>query len=266
MKRRFQKALDWVFATILPPMLIGLMRLLYSTLRWEVHGRENLAPFWDEHRQVIIGFWHGRLLLMPPQWERKGNAHVLIGKNRNGELITRMIAPWGIGAIRGGHRGGGAQARQEMMEAYFRGGGQTLAFTPDGPQGPRYSSKIGMAQLSRDLDVPVVWLSGAASKAIHMPLWDRFVIPLPFSKVTITWSPPIHPALYASAALEEYRDALDAWGRAYQRDVDERARNVDPRDETLLRERLVDLDHPPVPAAAEPEPILAGAQLKQAVR
>jgi lysophospholipid acyltransferase (LPLAT)-like uncharacterized protein len=229
-KRWYQTVIDWLFFYVGVPFVVFALRLLYATIRWEVRGRENLRPFWDEGHPVIIAFWHGRLILMPHQWERKGNAHVLIGTHRNGELIARVIAPFGIGAVRGSSNRGGKAAREQMSEAFFQGGGQTLGFTPDGPHGPRYVSKIGMAHLSRKLGIPVVWLNASATPALRAPTWDKFMIPLPFSKVIINWAPPIEPAQYAHLDLEGYRQLLDQFGRQYLREADKLLGRDDPDD------------------------------------
>ena len=225
----YQRFFDWLFAHIAPPVFVFVLRALYATMRWEIVGRENLAPFWDEGRPFIMAFWHGRLLLMPHLWERKGNAHVLIGFHRNGELIARMIAPFGIGAVRGWHRAGGKEALQKLAEAYFEGGGQTLGFTPDGPHGPRYVSKMGMAQLSRKFNIPILWASTSANPCLRLPVWDRFLIPLPFSKAYVHWAPAVDPADYAHLDLEGYRDAIDELGRKYLVAADQHLA-LDPED------------------------------------
>ncbi len=240
-KKWYQIPIDWFFFHIVPPIAILILRALYATMRWKVQGRENLVPFWDEGRPVIMAFWHGRLLMMPGLWERKGNAHVLIGNHRNGELITRIIAAFGIGAVRGSANARGAEARQEMMERYFEGGGRTLGFTPDGPHGPRFVSKMGMASLSRKLNLPVIWISASARPAARVPTWDRFLFPAPFSRAVVRWGNPIDPARFAHLTLEEYRDVLDDLGRADILDVDEAAGNVDEADREMLaaaRERV----------------------------
>lgn len=241
-KKWYQRLIDWLFIHIGVPILVALMRLFYATLRWRVEGRENLRPFWDEGRPVIIAFWHGRLGFMPGLWERKGNAHVLIGTHRNGELIARAIAPFGLGAVRGSSGKGGKQALQQMTEAFFTGGGQTLGFTPDGPHGPRYESKPGMAHISRKLGIPVVWLTATARPGLRSPTWDKFMVPLPFSRALVTWAPPICPADWAHLDEEEYRRLLDDYGRRRLWEADHAIGNTD----------AADLPEPPDPAAAKP--------------
>ncbi len=234
LKRAYQRLFDWVIAGLLPPVFIGVLKLLYRTLRWEIEGRENVTPFWDGGRPVIMAFWHGRLLFMPGLWEKKGKAHVLIGRHRNGELIARVIGGFGLGSVRGSSNAGGPQARQAMMERFYEGGGQTLGFTPDGPHGPRYVSKLGMAALSRKLNLPVIWISASASRSVTVPVWDRFLIPLPFSRACVHWSPPVDPAAWAHLELEGWREVLDHHGRTYQLRTDRRAGRRDPVDHPLL--------------------------------
>ena len=123
-----------------------------------------------------------------------------------------------------------------MMEVYFEGGGQTLAFTPDGSHGPRYVSKMGMAQLSRKLNLPVIWISAGARPAFRIPVWDRFLFPLPFSRAVVYWGEPIDPEKHAHLSLPEYRDLLDDHGRAAMLAVDEAVGNVDPVDQAVLQE------------------------------
>lgn len=219
----YQKVLDWLFAHVFPPVFVWVLRLLAATLRWEIRGRNNLSPYWDEGHPIIIAFWHGRLLLAPPAWQRcgRGRGYVVVGNNRNGELIARIIKPFGIEAVRGSSHEAGRQAREQMAAIFRRGGANTLSVTPDGPHGPRYVSKMGLAHMSRSLNCPVVWLTISARPAWRVPVWDRFVFPAPFAKVIVHWSAPIHPSDYASQSLEQWRNLLDDFGRSYALTVDE---------------------------------------------
>ena len=235
-RKWYQRALYWLVGILLPPVMTLILRLIYLTLRWDMSGREHLRPFWDEGRPVIIAFWHGRLLLCPKGWEKKGKSYVLIGANRNGELITRIIRSWGIGAVRGGSREGGEQAREEMARIHQQAGGKwvTLAFTPDGPHGPRYVSKAGMAKVSRDLDMPIIWLSTGANPSWRVNIWDLFMVPAPFGKAKLTWAPPIDPRDYLHLDLEAYRDEVDRLGRAHLGQVDLALGILHPDDRALL--------------------------------
>lgn len=234
-----QVLIDLIFMYLFAPFFSLVLHALCATYRWDIRGRENMVPFWDEGRPVIVGCWHGRLLMIPYAWNKIGNGdvHVLMGKNRNGELITRIVSTFNMKAIRGGSRSGGEEARRQMADAVLQSRSSTLALTPDGPHGPRYQSKIGMAHLSRTLNIPVVWVSATSHRASRATTWDRFMLPLPFSKVVVYFAAPTYPAAHAELPLEEYRELLDIRGRALLRELDLEAGQLIGEDDTLLREK-----------------------------
>lgn len=209
-----QRATDWVFAHVFAPFGAALLRLMCATWRWDITGLENMKPFWGEGRPVIVCTWHGRLLMLPFAWERHGggDVYVLMGRNRNGELITRIVSRFNMKAIRGSSRSGGKEARDEMAALVKASPTTTIALTPDGPHGPPLVSKPGAAQLSLQGSLPVVWASASASPCVRLPTWDRFVVPLPFAKVRVRFSAPMTPK--GDATLEAWREALDEFGRA----------------------------------------------------
>lgn len=217
-----QRLLDWLFAHVFAPLLALLLHLICRTIRWDVRGLENLAPYWGQGKPVIVGCWHGRLLMIPYVWWRhgRGETYVLMGRNRNGELITRIVDRFRMRAIRGGSTKGGEEARKEMAARVTADPRTTLSMTPDGPRGPRYVSKMGMAHLSRTLDVPVIWVTASARHSYRFPTWDRFMCPLPFTRVTVEFAPPILPADHANLSFEDYKAFLDAQGRAHLRRID----------------------------------------------
>lgn len=195
-----------------------------------------MRPFWDEGRPVCVGCWHGRLLLIPYAWQKlgRGETWVLMGSNRNGELITRIVATFNMKAIRGGSRKGGEEARRQMAKVVDESPATTLSLTPDGPHGPRYISKMGMAHVSRSLNIPVVWVSATARWALRFRTWDRFLFPLPFSRVIVEFSAPTFPEAHAQLTLEEYRNELDRKGRALLRALDEEIECLSAEDRRIL--------------------------------
>ena len=200
---------------MLAGLLGNLLRLLSATIRWKVEGLENLAPYWGAGSPCIVSVWHGRLVMLPYPCMRHGGGRIyaLMGLNRNGELIARIVARFNIGGIRGGSRTGGKEAREEMVQLVARDPATTLIFTPDGPHGPALVSKMGMAHVSRTASLPVIWVSLKASWAGHLGTWDHMEIPLPFCRVTVRFSAPMFPATWAASSLDEYREALDRTGR-----------------------------------------------------
>ena len=63
--------------------------------------------------------------------------------------------------------------------------GWTVAFTLDGPRGPRHKVKPGPVALARSSGVPLTMFHAAVDKAWVLNTWDRLMIPMPFSRVLL---------------------------------------------------------------------------------
>lgn len=233
-----QLLLDWLFASVFSTIVALILHVICRTIRWDIRGLEHLAPYWGDGKPVIVGCWHGRLLMIPYAWYKHGGGetYVLMGRNRNGELITRIVARFRMRAVRGGSSKGGEEARKEMAARVMADPHTTLSMTPDGPRGPRYVSKMGMAHLSRSLNVPVIWVTASAKRSYRFPTWDRFMFPYPFTRVVVEFSPPIYPADHAAKSFEEYKAFLDAEGRRHLRRVDGEVAGLTQEDDRILQQ------------------------------
>ena len=74
----------------------------------------------------------------------------------------------------------GPQALLELTTWAERG--YDLAITPDGPRGPRYVVQDGAMSLAQITGLPMVPVSYHLHWKIQLKSWDRFQIPLPFSR------------------------------------------------------------------------------------
>ena len=65
-----------------------------------------------------------------------------------------------------------------------------MAITPDGSRGPLYQAKGGLIVLARLSGCPVLPVSWECSRAWRLNTWDQFIIPKPFSLVTVRVGEP----------------------------------------------------------------------------
>ena len=87
------------------------IRLVYHTGRWTVVGSDIPKRFWDGGKPFILGFWHGRLLLMPYCWDHRKIIHMLISEHQDGQLMVPIsVGHFGIRWAAGSSTRGGAQA------------------------------------------------------------------------------------------------------------------------------------------------------------
>ena len=182
MKRKFllwlAKKMLWVVAWI-----------WCSTLR----VRKNNSSFFEEHhhRPAVIAFWHGSMLSGWFLHRPRGNRPVaaLVSQSEDGEILSATLGHWGFTLIRGSSNVGGKEAMQLMVDAVNVG--NTLCITPDGPTGPRHHMKMGAVRAAQRTGAPLFLVGIAAEKKLELHSWDRFEIPLPFSKVSVSYSEPI---------------------------------------------------------------------------
>ncbi len=184
------------------------IRLVRATGRWRVVGAEIPRRFWDQGKPFILCFWHGRLLMMPYGWRRSVPIRMLISSHRDGQIIARTVAHFGIDTIAGSSSRGGGAALRAMVRALERG--ECIGITPDGPQGPRMRASHGIVNVARLAQVPIVPATYSASRRSLLSSWDRFVLAWPLASSVFIWGEPITvPANADEAALERAREQVE---------------------------------------------------------
>jgi lysophospholipid acyltransferase (LPLAT)-like uncharacterized protein len=176
----------------LPLLCEWIIRLLVSTLRMKVedHGGVLDKP---DHPPVIIAFWHNRLFLMPPFWERYCRGRVsmtFISRSRDGQFMTDVAARFGVRATRGSSSRHGMAAALAAIRAAHNDR-LDIVITPDGPRGPRYEIQPGILRLAQATQRPIVAITTFLGWKITLKSWDRFQIPLPFSTCRLVTEEPI---------------------------------------------------------------------------
>ena len=173
---------------------------LGKTMRIDYIGTHDLFARWKAGGQVILAFWHNRMLLMPFPY-RGQRACIMNSIHRDGEIISRVIQRFGILSVRGSSTRGWVSGLKGMVEAYQHG--YDLIIVPDGPRGPRYQAKPGVLQLARTTGAPVYPVTYGAAWHTTIGSWDRLVIPFPLSRVAYIVGQPISVPADASADLME---------------------------------------------------------------
>ncbi len=119
----------------------------------------------------------------------------MVSRSFDGEYIARIIEKLGFVAVRGSSSRGGAPALLGMRSHLEKD--LPVAFTIDGPRGPKYVAKPGPVLLSRASALPMAAFYVAIDEAWVLNTWDRFVIPKPFSKALVRVSSKMRVPPYA---------------------------------------------------------------------
>jgi lysophospholipid acyltransferase (LPLAT)-like uncharacterized protein len=180
---------------IVPRVASTLIRLLCATLRYEDIIAPGVITGYDQKPPGVYAFWHRSLLICADRFKNWDIA-ILISRSFDGEIIARTVEQLGFTVVRGSSSRGGAVALRQMAEAYAAG--HWCAITADGPRGPSQVAKPGAAQLAELVGATEVGVFYALpDRAWTLKTWDRFLIPKPFAKVTITWPGMAEPNLPA---------------------------------------------------------------------
>lgn len=114
----------------------------------------------------------------------------LISPSADGDIATSMFKNQGVHIIRGSATRGGAQALREIYTV-IRQQKISPIVTPDGPTGPIFQCKPGVAMLSQLSRAPLLPLAFAGSRVWRLRSWDQFMLPLPFSTIVIGIGQPL---------------------------------------------------------------------------
>jgi len=214
-KRVIQRTL-FHLGTALGPCVIRLLGLTWR-VRWI--GCEYLEVCRAKGAPVIHTFWHGRMLALTYSHRNQGIG-IMISRHNDGEIIQRITAKLGFGAVRGSTGKGGGRAILGMVRHGKKG--LDIAITPDGPRGPRCVAQLGVVMIAQRSGLPVLPLAAAAVRRKVFGSWDRFQAPAPFSRVMVGYGPPIYvPPDAGEDDLEQYRLQVEGAVRKLTDDLDE---------------------------------------------
>ena len=130
----------------------------------------------------------------------------------DGEYMGRIIRKFGFVAVKGSSSRNAVRALLGLRRALQEG--WSVAFSIDGPRGPRYKVKPGPVALARSSGVPLTMFHMAVDRAWVLNSWDRMMIPKPFSRVLMRFGklivvPPDASDEDVERYQQELQDSLD---------------------------------------------------------
>lgn len=178
-----------LFYALAGPLFGGLVRLWWMSCSVRVIGDQSaLNQAARDGKPVIPCYWHQQhlfcarhMLGMLKQGLRVG---FLVSPSVDGEVPARLVAGMGARVIRGSSTRTGAQALRQMYQVVARDGVSPVT-TVDGPKGPAKVFKEGAINLAGLTGAPMIPIACAARRAWYLDRWDRFLLPRPFTRVTV---------------------------------------------------------------------------------
>lgn len=168
---------------LLQKLFLGYLKLLERTVTVD----------WQEDAlcgsSQIFGFWHEDSffmnLVLKKLSGRTAPVDVIVTADTRGDYIEYMIAQNGGCALRVPDGLACIGAVKKLMKKSYEEA-RSLAVALDGPLGPRHEPKKLAFYLSEQRKEDFVGISVSYSSCLRIAWrWDQYVIPLPFTRVTV---------------------------------------------------------------------------------
>jgi hypothetical protein len=167
------------------------IRALAATWRIRTVDEDRWRPLYAARRPHVFLLWHDALL--PLLWQhRRQSIAIVVSEARDGQYLADFAASLGYRTVRGSSTRGAARALLGAVRELKAG--YAVAFTPDGPRGPRREMKPGVIAAAQRGGAVVVPLHARADRAWRLDSWDRFMIPKPGARVRIVYGRPFEVA------------------------------------------------------------------------
>lgn len=175
------------------PFISWVFKLWAKTLRFEAVGESE--AFFQMHEQgqpVVLALWHGELFSITAFGCTVDYSFAaLVSQSKDGEIIARVLEDLGHATVRGSSSRGGVKALVQAVRG-MANKTRVIAFTMDGPRGPRHKAKDGVIFLAKHAGAKIVPLRAyPKKKKVFEKSWDKFVLPMPFSRCPIYFGEPM---------------------------------------------------------------------------
>jgi lysophospholipid acyltransferase (LPLAT)-like uncharacterized protein len=197
------------------------IRAIGPTMRFEILGWQHAQRAYDCGEHLIGAFWH-RSIFSATWWWRNRGVVVMNTTNFDGQWTRKVIERLGFGTAQGSSSRGGLKGLVVMAQRLKEG--HDVAFTIDGPRGPRYVAKPGPVMLARKTGQPIFMFHVGLERATTFKQsWDLFQVPHFFTRAIAVIAPLIYVPLDASrelmerkhqemqSSLEKVRDIAEQW-------------------------------------------------------
>lgn len=193
---------------LLARLIYTLILCVAATLRFRWTDASGLFGVGPPPGPVIFATWHNRLALSlviyrrhVQRLQKERRLAALVSASRDGGLLARILELFNVQPVRGSSSRRGGQALLELTGWAERG--FDLAVTPDGPRGPCYKVQDGTISAAAVTGSAIIPVSYYLRSKIRLKSWDRFQIPLPFSRCEVVLGEPVSIARDADAPQRE---------------------------------------------------------------
>jgi len=173
--------------------ILGLIASIYIYIvktTSQIKYENKLIPesYWKNNKPFILAFWHNQLMMITFSWKAEKKLNILASGHSDGRLGS-IIAKY----LKSNNIQTSNKEKNITLRPIFKilKNKNSIAITPDGPRGPKENVSEGIIKIAKTAQVPIIPIGFWSSRNFQLNSWDSFLITLPFSKCSFTWSDPI---------------------------------------------------------------------------
>ncbi len=197
-------------------VLYWIVRLYCATLRLKIENESEWLNYLEQGGKVLLCGWHQQFFVGVHYFRRyrKYKPALMSSKSLDGQIAAGIAGRAGFHTVWGSSSNSARAALKGMIRRLrdYR----LAAHILDGPQGPAGVVKLGAIAIAQGADAVIVPGVVIADRAWYLGSWDRFMIPKPFSRITVKYLPKIElPVKMDKAEYEIQRKKLEDIMRPY---------------------------------------------------
>ena len=198
----------FLFNYVVPYLLYGVVYLWCATLRMKNLNSEAEDQIKSLTGPYILTLWHGRIFYLFYYLRNRPDYFLLISPSADGDLLAKLARLMGYSVIRGSTFKKAVPAARSLIRILRSG--KRIIIIADGSRGPCCVAQPGSIQLAGITKMPLFPMTFSAKNKVTLNTWDKFILPLPFTRCSINFGTPINLASRASEELiEEKRLELE---------------------------------------------------------
>jgi len=158
---------------------------------------------------AIYAIWHAnQYAYMAKEHSERQKFNLLISPSNDGDMIAQVCHKMNFSLIRGSTKREGTFAIRKMAKRLKAG--ESIAFTVDGPKGPKQIVKEGLIKIAQMTQVPIIPTMPATKHKFIFNSWDKYELPHWFSRSVVVYGEPIFvPKDATKDDIENYRVIME---------------------------------------------------------
>lgn len=204
-------------AKLFGQLILWATRFTAKAVNWRITGEEHIHECMRQGRPIIFAGWHGHNFLTMFSYyvhlRRYFKAAIMVPDNKYGMVLDHFGQRAHIQVIKVGAELGPSQwARATVSIIKLIRTGYFALLSPDGPTGPAYRVKPGIAVIAQQTKAVIIPASAASRRGVKLKRrWDEHLIPMPLARTVIHFGQPIdtHPANGPAPSSEELQERIE---------------------------------------------------------